>query len=222
MSWVECAPYHTTTSVFSMDSPFTKLWVPPVLRTPTLRRSSPREGVRVPGPHPPEFRRRAIELVRERTKPFAHRQRPWDQRVLPAQLGAPGRRRRGPQGRPDHRRAGGAHEAPSRGVALVAQVELDQPPEQVGHLAFEYSAAVPFGGEPVPVHDRGGRRDLHLGHGGAGPAGPLWGCGVGPDDLADVSGHRRGGARCAAPGPGGGPGGGMGGSLRPTPGLRAS
>ena len=26
----------------------------------------------MPGPHPPEFRRRAIELARERTKPFAH------------------------------------------------------------------------------------------------------------------------------------------------------
>lgn len=26
----------------------------------------------MPGPHPPEFRRRAIELARERSKPFAH------------------------------------------------------------------------------------------------------------------------------------------------------
>src|SRR5437667_3821864 len=31
----------------------------------------PRKGVRVPRPHPPEFRRRAIELARERAKLIA-------------------------------------------------------------------------------------------------------------------------------------------------------
>jgi len=48
-------------------------------------------------PHPPEFRRRAVELARERAKPVAQLAAdPRDLRVVPAPLGG---RRRGRRGR---------------------------------------------------------------------------------------------------------------------------
>ena len=44
----------------------------PLARTPFLRRdSSRRESPSVPAPHPPEFRRRAVELAHLREKPIA-------------------------------------------------------------------------------------------------------------------------------------------------------
>jgi len=44
----------------------------------------------MPRSHPPEFRRRAIELASEKTKPTAElAPQPRDQRELPARLGGP-------------------------------------------------------------------------------------------------------------------------------------
>ena len=46
--------------------------LPPRARTPDLRWVlATRKDHAVPAPHPPEFRRRAVELARERTKPVA-------------------------------------------------------------------------------------------------------------------------------------------------------
>jgi len=47
-------------------------------------------GVRMPAPHPPEFRWRAVELARLREKPSREIARDRDLRVVPAELAGPG------------------------------------------------------------------------------------------------------------------------------------
>lgn len=61
----------------------------------------------MPPAHPPEFRRRAIELARERAKPIAQRSPRTSGSPSPAfALAAPGRRRRGAPRGPRHRGTG--------------------------------------------------------------------------------------------------------------------
>ena len=69
---------------------------PPLHRTPHLRwPAAAREDVVVPAPHPPEFRRRAVELARPRDKPVAEIAKELGiSRVVSAELDGPGRRRR--------------------------------------------------------------------------------------------------------------------------------
>lgn len=47
----------------------------------------------MPAPHPPELRQRAVELARLRETGRRGGPEPADQRVLPAELDGPGRRR---------------------------------------------------------------------------------------------------------------------------------
>ena len=57
----------------------------------------------MPRPHPPEFRRRAVELARERAKPIAEIAFDLGYPLVPASLDGYRRRRRRQEGRFDQR-----------------------------------------------------------------------------------------------------------------------